>query len=258
MKIFLITDIHYGGMVNYPHAGGEDYVNSFGEQFKNFFPYLHSEMKQCDLVVNLGDFIKDVSPEKDIETYKEALSFFLSEIPTKHVLGNHDVKNISRKKWAEIVGEEKSYYSFDLGGYHHVILDGNRTDLRSPFYIVNEQLVWLEEDLAKTSLRVIVYCHFPADNQNMDNNYYFKNNPDGASLSNKYQVRRILEKAGNVVVVFSGHTHFYNEQKVNNIIYYTVPSFSENNGSHEPNGKFAIATLVDNQVEIEIKKSERV
>jgi hypothetical protein len=37
-----------------------------------------------------------------------------------------------------------------------------------------------------------------------------------------------------------------------------VPSFSENNRKHEPNGEYAIATLDGDQVKIEIKKSERL
>lgn len=257
MKIFLITDIHYGENTNYPHHGGADYVNQFGEQFKDFFPRLHEEMEQCNLVMNLGDFIHDENTEKDIETYKSALSFFAIKTPVKHVLGNHDVRNISREKWSELVGEKQSYYSFDLGGYHHVVLDGNRTERRGPLYISEEQLNWLEEDLGKTSLTTVIYCHFPMDNQSMENNYYFHDKPESASLGNKYFVRRILEKSGKVVAVFSGHTHFYSEQKLNNITYCTVPSFSENDGNQEPNGKYAVTTLEDGQVHIEIKKSER-
>ena len=257
MKIFLITDIHYGENTNYPRLVGADYVNLFGEQFKNFFPHLLSEMRQCDLVVNIGDFIHDENAEKDVETYKGALAYFSTTTPTKHVLGNHDARNLSREKWAELVGVEKSYYSFDLGGYHHIILDGNRTEPRGPFYIGEEQLRWLEGDLAETSLTTVVYCHFPMDNQNMDQNYYFKDYPERASLANKYFVGEVLKKSGKVVAVFSGHTHFFSQQTVDGIIHCTVPSFSENNGNHQPSGKYAVATLEGKEVRIAIKQSER-
>ena len=255
MKIFLITDIHYGENTNYPKHGGLEYINQFGELFKNFFPHLREEMEACDLVMNLGDFIHDESTEKDIETFKSALSFFLLKTPVRHVFGNHDAKNISREQWSQLVGEENSYYSFDLGGYHHIVLDGNRTEPRGPLYIPEEQLKWLEGDLDKTSLTTVVYSHFPMDNQSMDSNYYFKDKPENASLGNKYFVRRILEKSGKVVAVFSGHTHFYNEQSLGGITYWTVPSFSENDGNNQPNGKYAIVTLTGNQARIEIKVS---
>ena len=257
MKIFLITDIHFGENTNYPNVGGADYVNQFGEQFKHFFPHLRDEMEQCDLVINIGDFIHDENPEKDIETYQSALEFFKLKIPVKHVLGNHDARNISREKWAELVGVPNSYYSFDLGGYHHAVLDGNRIERRDPFYIPESQLSWLEEDLKGTALPVIVYCHFPIDNQSMENNYYFKDHPEGGSLGNRLFVRNIFKRTDNVVAVFSGHTHFFSKQNMNNITYCTVPSFSENDGNHQPNGEYAVATFEGKQVNIEIKKSLR-
>lgn len=256
MKIFLITDIHYGEDVNYPNAGGVDYVNSYGERVKDVFPALLPEMEGCDLVVNLGDFIVDKNSEKDIANYKSGLSMFPTNVPVKHVPGNHDVFNIQREEWAHLVGEKNSYYSFDVNGYHHIVLDGNRTFRRGPLYLGEEQLFWLENDLAKTSLNTIVYCHHSIDNQSMDNNYYFKEKPENASLANKYFVRRILEKSGKVIAVFSGHTHFYNQQIVNNITYCTVPSFSENNGSNEPKLEYAIVVLDGNQINIVIKKVE--
>lgn len=256
MKIFLITDIHYGVNTNYPNVGGVNYINSFGEQLKNFSPRLLLEMEQCDLVINLGDLIHDENSEKDIEIYKSALALLKTKVPMKHVSGNHDVFNLSRETWAELVGEKMSYYSFDVGGYHHVVLDGNRTFRKGPLYIGEEQLKWLECDLSNTSLNTIVYCHFPMDNQSMDNNYYFKEGPERASLGNKFFVRKILEKSGKVIAVFSGHTHFYNEQVINNINYWTVPSFSENDGNNEPKREYAVATLGGSQITIEIKKSE--
>lgn len=254
MKIFLITDIHYGKDINYPRLVGEDYVNLFGSKISGLSAKLIPEMEKCDLVINLGDFICNENQEKDIETYKNALLFTSSKIPTKYVPGNHDLLNITREKWSELIGENNSYYSFDAGGYHHIVLDGTRTEPRGPHYVGDEQLKWLEDDLAKTSLNSIVYCHYPLDNQNMENNYYFKDKPENGSLSNRYFVRRILERSGKVLVVFGGHTHFYNQQIMKGIMYCTVPSFSENNGANEPKLEYVIATLTDNHITTEVKK----
>lgn len=254
MNIFLITDIHYGKDINYPKLAGEDYVNLFGAKISGLSEKLISEMEKSDLVINLGDFICNENQEKDIETYKNALSFISSKILTKHVPGNHDLLNITREKWPELVAESKTYYSFDIGGYHHIVLDGTRTEPRGPHYIGDEQLKWLEVDIAKTTLNSIVYCHYPLDNQSMENNYYFKDKPENGSLSNRYFVRRILERSGKVMAVFSGHTHFYNQQEINGIMYCTVPSFSENNGTNEPKLEYVVATISENQVTAEVKK----
>lgn len=36
MKIFLITDMHYGKNTNYERFGGLEYINQFGEHIQNF------------------------------------------------------------------------------------------------------------------------------------------------------------------------------------------------------------------------------
>lgn len=257
MKIFLITDVHHGENTNYPHHGGADYVNQFGEQFKDFVPLLRAEMEKCDLVVNIGDFIHDENAEKDIETYKEAMSLLASKAQTKHVLGNHDARNIPREVWLSLVGEEKTYYSFDLGGYHHVILDGNSAERRGPIYLSEEQLVWLESDLGQTNLKTIVYCHFPLDNQSMEGNYYFQDKPERGSVNNKFFVRNILQKSGKVLAVFNGHTHFYHQEVIKDIIYTTLPSFSENDSAGHPNAEYLVATIDNDDVKTEVKKVAR-
>lgn len=258
MKIFLITDIHHGENSNYPNLGGLEYVNVFGEQFEKLIPTLKGEMNECDLVINLGDFIHDESTEKDIETYKEALSLLSSNTLTKHVLGNHDERNLSRETCTSLIGEEKSYYSFDFGGYHHVILDGNAIEPRGPLYVSEEQLQWLENDLESTQLKSIIYCHHPLDNQDMSENYYFKERPERASINNKHFVRKVLKKSEKVLAVFSGHTHFYAKQEIDGITYFTIPSFMENDGNHEPKAEYGIATIEGGKVSLEIKKVDTI
>ena len=256
MKIFLITDIHHGEHSNYPNLKGEDYVNVYGGLFREMAPSLTAEMDACDLVMNLGDFIHEEGEGRDVEMYKEAQQLLNTKTPVRHVAGNHDLRGISREEWASLVGEEKSYYSFDLGGCHHVVLDGNITEPRGPYYVPEEQLVWLENDLATTGLKVIVYCHHPLDNQDMDTNYYFKERPERASINNKHFVRRVFKKAGNVTAVFSGHTHFYHAQEMDGIWYYTIPSFMENDGEHKPKAEYAIATTEGGNVSVEVIKKD--
>ena len=254
MKIFLITDIHHGKNSNYPNLRGLEYVNVFGEQFEKLIPTLTNEMDSCDLVINLGDFIHDENPDKDIETYKEAMVLLSPKVPTKHVAGNHDLRNLSKETFASLIGEEKSYYSFDLGDIHHIVLDGNMTEPRGPYYISEEQLLWLKEDLEKTQFKTIVYCHHPLDNQSMEENYYFKERPERASVNNKFFVRNILRNSEKVLAVFSGHTHFYCKQEIDGIPYFTIPSFTENDGDHKPKAEYGIATIENEMVELEIKK----
>ncbi len=255
MKIFLITDIHHGEDTNYERLGGLEYVNVYGAQFRDIIPKLYSEIESCDLVVNLGDFIHDTGPE-DMETYKEAMKLLETNTTTKHVRGNHDSWNITKEEWAALIGEDKSYYDFDLGGYHHIVLDCNRAENKAsvPYLISEEQREWLKSSLEKTSLKTLVYLHHPVDEQSMENNYYFKDHPERSSVTNKIEVTSLLEASQKVLAVFTGHTHFLSDQTVNGIRYITVPSFGENDGSHKPNAKYAIVSLEGDTIEVEIKQ----
>jgi len=117
------------------------------------------------------------------------------------------------------------HYSFDMKGYHFVILDGNEKD-PSPDrpagyarYISDAQLQWLESDLDKTTLPAIIFCH-----QGLDN--------DMGGIDNATQSRLVLERANakaafrKVQIVFSGHHHLDYHNVINGIHYIQINSMS--------------------------------
>lgn len=114
---------------------------------------------------------------------------------------------------------------------------------------------WLSKSLEATILPTIIYIHHLLDEQSMENNYYFRDRPEKSRVSNREEVRKILESSGKVAAVFSGHTHFFHEQTMNGIKYITVPSFAENNGNHEPVQKYAIADFSNSGIQIDILKA---
>lgn len=116
---------------------------------------------------------------------------------------------------------------------------------------------WLSNSLENTNLPTLVHIHHPLDEQSMENNYYFRERPAGSCVSNREEVRKVLEGSGKVIAIFSGHTHFFHEQIMNDIQYVTVPSFAENNGNHEPALQYAIAELDGKNVRTEIFELNR-
>lgn len=260
MKIFLISDIHYGSNSNYAKHNSDEnklsneYVNSFGSRFESFVPEINSLVLDYDLIINLGDLINEESIGQDMIRYKKAMEFFGKSKPVKHVAGNHDLNCLSREQLASIIGISKLYYSFDFDSYHHIVLDGTRDSRPEPHRIDAEQLEWLKNDLLRTNLQTLVYCHYPLDEQSVSHNYYFKDKPERAFISNRAEVRNLLEKSSKVLAVFNGHLHFEHQEYINGIKYITVPSFSENNGNHVPKAEYMRLVLENNQINSEIVK----
>lgn len=92
------------------------------------------------------------------EKYVECLS--LLEIPVRHGRGNHE----KRKPFEQVFGP--SYYSFDWGRVHFVVLDGNRPIPGGDnFYglVDGSELTWLKADLAMQpkDKPIIVGVHIP-------------------------------------------------------------------------------------------------
>jgi hypothetical protein len=77
------------------------------------------------------------------------------------------------------------YYSFDIKGYHFVVLDGNENkdppQRGYPCHTGAEQMAWLKKDLSLTGSPVLVFSH-----QSLED-------PEG--VDNAGEVRKILEEA---------------------------------------------------------------
>ena len=131
-------------------------------------------------------------------------------IPFFQALGNHDMDyrmggdETSDKTFKEIYGP--TYYSFNRGKAHYVVLDDVRylgVERTYDGYISENQLNWMAQDLkhiGKEQL-VVICLHIPVHNA-------VKNNADFYALLEGYKNVHIM----------SGHTH-YNLNKITNGIY---------------------------------------
>lgn len=154
----------------------------------------------------VGDIVWDNLPLN--EDYNAAVAKM--GIPFFQALGNHDMDyrmggdETSDKTFKQYFGP--TYYSFNRGKAHYIVLDDVRylgKEREYDGYISEEQLTWMEKDLAlvpKDNL-VIINLHIPVHNA-------VKNNAD---------FYKILEAFTNVHVM-SGHTH-YNKNVIQNGVF---------------------------------------
>ena len=145
-----------------------------------------------------------------------------------YVLGNHCVDTLTKDEFLGGVEQPKSYYSFDRGGFHFVILDacfrgdgqsyGRKNSKWNDANIPAAEMEWLEADLKSNDKQVIVFAH-----QRLDVS-------TDHGVKNCSEVRRILEASGKVRVVFQGHSHQNDLKDITGIHYLTMVAMVEGSG----------------------------
>jgi alkaline phosphatase len=164
-----------------------------------------------------------------------------------YVLGNHCVVTLTKGEFLEGVGQEKSYYSFDEGGFHFVVLDscfrsdgtsyGRKNFEWTDPNIPAAELEWLRADLKEADKPVIVFAHQRLD---VSNHYGVKNAAD---------VRTALEDSGRVLAVLQGHSHKNDHTEIGGIHYCTLVAMVEGSGA-EYNGYSTMDVFEDGTIHL--------
>ena len=157
-----------------------------------------------DFIVATGDLIlkgNEASIEQAQEWF-DVYTYLISDCknPIFHTLGNHDLVGINYKKdESDKPGYNKemyrhyfgpTYYSFDWGIYHCIILDPNEFVGEREFYkIPDYQIKWLKEDLSfREGYPLLVFFHEPSK-----------------TWQNQIEVLNLFKQ--NFTKMFSGHWH---------------------------------------------------
>ena len=243
LRVGLVTDLHYADK---PPAGSRHYretpdkLAEAAEQFGN---------REPEFIVELGDFI-DAADSVDVElgSLKRINRDFSAMCNNRHyVLGNHCVYTLTKPEFLEGVERKNSYYSFDSGNFHFVVLDscfrsdgepyGRRNFEWTDPNIPAVELEWLKADLTATSKRTVAFTH-----QRLDvSNHY--------GVKNAAEVRKVLEDSGKVLAIFQGHSHQNDHKDISGIHYCTLVAMVEGSGA-ENNGYSAMSIADDGTIRI--------
>jgi len=225
VRVGLITDLHYADK---PPAGSRHYRETLAKLSEAAARF---EQDKPDVMVELGDLIDAADSVATEKSYLKRINEEFSALPgEKHyVLGNHCVYTLRKEEFLEGVGQEKSYYSFDSGGVHFVVLDSCFRSDGEPYGRKNfewtdpnipaAQIEWLQSDLAEAQTKTVVFAH-----QRLDvSNHY--------GVKNAGQVRKVLEDSGRVMAVFQGHSHKNDYKDIAGIHYCTLVAMIEGSGA---------------------------
>jgi len=208
LKFGIITDVH------------KDLMPDANQRLEVF---IHQAKKRnVDFIIQMGDFCFGETKNKEFlkiwETYKG---------PKYHILGNHDMDKNSKEEMLDFWGMPKTYYSYDFGGYHFIILDANflyqdgkfidynkanfYVDSRIRTFIDDEQIEWFKDDLESAKLPTLVFSH-----QNL-----------WKSVKNREKLQKIMEiQKEKVICCLSGHSHVDFHYQKNEIDYIGINSMS--------------------------------
>lgn len=154
--------------------------------------------------------------------YKEAVA--ITGIPFFQVIGNHDIDTDSRSDDGSQATFKSqfgpTYYSFNRGKIHYVVLDNVffiGAGKRYIGYITETQLQWLENDLAHVAKgsTVVVSLHIPTDNGDAKRSGE-KQQQLGGVTANRQALYDLLKDFN--VHIMSGHTHFNENWEKDNIM----------------------------------------
>jgi alkaline phosphatase len=145
------------------------------------------------------------------------------------------------------VGRKESFYSFDAGGIHFVVLDacfrsdgkpyGRKSSAWNDANVPADELDWLAADLKAAGKPTIVFVH-----QRLDEG--------GAhAVKNAAAVRERLEKSGKVLAVFQGHSHKNDHQEIAGIHYTTLLAMVEGPGP-DNSGYSTLDVLADGTIRL--------
>ncbi len=186
-------------------------------QFRRFTDdvneYMSANSGKKIYALTLGDMTWDLywtDYGYDILKYIEYMNSLLEHnLTVYHTIGNHDHHETAVGDFLKTSDYRNNlgptYYSFNIGEYHYVVLDDidfmdNIAD-RDNYVedVASDQLEWLARDLAAVpeDTPVILAMHAPVYNDN--------SLTPGTRLKNASELLSILE--GRKVHIFTGHTH---------------------------------------------------
>lgn len=235
LRVGLITDLHYADK---PSRGSRYYRETLAKLEEAATRF---ERNKPAFLVELGDLI-DAADSVDVEMrYLKTVNRHFSAICKErhYVLGNHCVDTLKKEEFLGEVEQKKSYYSFDRGGFHFVVLDScfradgvpyaRRNFKWTDANIPAAELEWLENDLKATKNQVIVFAHQRLD---VSNNHGVRNNAE---------VRHLLESSAKVLAVFQGHSHQNDLKDIGGIHYCTLVAMVE--GAGEENNAYSLLEI---------------
>jgi 3',5'-cyclic-AMP phosphodiesterase len=218
-RIAIVSDIHHGRDVG--EIAGQQALSILGDTLAEI------ANKHVDLLIDLGDRINDECPATDRRLTAEVGAIFSTlEIPSAHIVGNHDMVHLDHDQVGSALGRPVCSTTLEQTEWSLVVwspkpcYDGDGCPS-----VTGADLRWLDANVG-TRHPSIVFTHFPLDRQDHRRNYYFHNNRHLQSFSNLDEIDEILQSKDRLCAVISGHAHWNSLATRDDVHYLGVPGMT--------------------------------
>lgn len=174
-----------------------------------------------DFVMFTGDMVDSATQENFLEYYKIVSKL---NYPTLNAFGNHDFYGMDKEQALDVVKKynlnytfDKTYYAFSpKTDYRIIVLDTNFSNDTSNGKLSDEQLRFLDDELAQNQDKVVLIAmHHPCVEPFVSYDH---------SILNANEMNEILVKYKNPIVVISGHYHASKIRFIGNLVFVSTPS----------------------------------
>jgi alkaline phosphatase len=233
-RFAVITDIHHTDKAD---SATRRYSAALGK-VEYFVNYINSISPRPRFCIELGDYVDflDQAGGKDPVVNLLEVECLLQQFKggVYHTLGNHEFDNVTRAQLLPNIPNTgipvgQTYYSFDVGWLHCIVLDADYTndpphipfDMEVPpddwwtwkdAYIPEAEMEWLAADLAAADKPTVVFTHQTLNRADTQDH----------NIKNASAVRALFEADGQVLAAFSGHDHQGDHAEINGIHYFVL------------------------------------
>lgn len=252
MKIAIVTDIHHGPTSHNKETGW------------NSLDALHSVIdcaieEQVDLLLDLGDHISDTNAKADYKVATEVAEMFKTFPGHRvHVVGNHDVANLSVADNEAIYGESMQSRVVDLGSCRLLVWQPCvEITMGIGLPATEPDIAWLVAALNADERPAIIATHVPLSGHSQIGNYYFENNPQYATYPDHQRVREAVEATGKAALWLSGHVHWNTVTQINNLPHITIQSLSERFTTFPKTAEcWALLEITQHEMSLEVRGND--
>lgn len=215
-----IGDFEYGTRVNV----GNKLTRQSRQELEKVISFYNNEYRPT-FVIELGDMVESsgMKPEATKKQFRDINAVFQTvNARTEYVLGNHDLRALSKEEVRSVLGLADNHRVFDEGDWRFVIMDTNFNkengggdmgpDHYSAGYVSEKEIQWLEEAIT-TDRPTIVFSHHPIS-------------PGRKNTQNYEEIRALFNQHQNVVLSISGHEPSFRFSEENGIHYLVVDNLA--------------------------------